>query len=105
MAVLFGYLPQNIETKQRPLPHRRNAPTVVPEERHCVMSIDDTSCAGFDYRAVESLVIHKRMPVSAELKINQLQPVVRDQTIVGTRVMMKICEEGAGFGQIFGHDL
>src|SRR5262249_61982827 len=48
--------------------------------------------------------IPKRMPVPAELKINQLQTVAGDQTIIWTGVMMKIRMEGARFGQVFGYD-
>src|SRR5262245_48773305 len=47
--------------------------------------------------------IPKRMPVPAKLKINQLQPVVSDQTIIGTRIVMKICKEWAWFGLISGY--
>src|SRR5262245_58826893 len=46
----------------------------------------------------------KRVPISAELKIDQLQPAVSDQTIIRTRIMMKICMEGSWFGQVFGYD-
>src|SRR5262245_55969863 len=46
----------------------------------------------------------KRVPIPAELKINQLQPVVIDQTIIGTRVAMEICKEESRLSQVFGYD-
>jgi hypothetical protein len=46
----------------------------------------------------------KRMPVPAELKIDQFQPVVSDQTIIGTWIVMKIHMEWAWFDHAFGHD-
>src|SRR5215510_8509410 len=121
---------------------------MVFEERQCVMTVDDASCAGFDHRPTKSLIIHylwrfgaafdqlppvsglhfgwnilrqpvntpargemdspvnaipKRMPVATKLEINQLHPVISDQTIIGTRIVMKICKERAWFGLISGY--
>jgi hypothetical protein len=33
--------------------------------------------------------IPERMPVPAELKINQLQPIAGDQTIIWTRIILR----------------
>src|SRR5262245_66484225 len=127
MSVFFGQLPEDIEPKQRPLPHRRDSPAMVFKERKAVMAVYDTSGAGFDHRTIKSLIIRhlrrfgaafdqfrpvsllhfewnilrqavdapasgkmdapinavlKRMPIPAELEINQLQPVLIDQTII-----------------------
>src|SRR5262245_32027756 len=109
------------------------------------MTADDASRAGFDHRAIKSLIIRSfgaafdqlrpvsglhfgwdmfgqpvdtpargemdapvdaipnRMPVLPKLKINQLQPIVSDQTIIWTRIVMKICQEWARFGQVPGY--
>src|SRR5215510_10294547 len=52
--------------------------------------VDTPTCGEMD---APVNAIPKRMPVPAKLKINQLQPAVSDQTIIRTRIVMKICKK------------
>src|SRR5262249_19890121 len=70
--------------------------------RNTIRQPVDTPARGEMDAAVNAVL--KRMPIPAELKINQLHSVVSNQTIIGARIVMKICKEWARFGHVSGYD-